>query len=94
MSCRTSEGNFHFSTFFVWYSLVGFSVPTTAFSIKQVSNFTCPGCPVGQVGWEVQLSDRYFQLSRAVGKSLISIPESWFQVKFHMISLNTGILIW
>ena len=28
--------------FFVWYSLTGFSFPTTAFSIKEGSNFTCP----------------------------------------------------
>ncbi len=40
--------------------------------MKKGSNFTCP---VGQVGWEVQLSDRYFLLSRAVGQSLMSIPE-------------------
>ncbi len=31
-------------------------------------------CPVGQGEWEVQLSDSYFQLSRAVGQSLMSIP--------------------
>ncbi len=48
-SCRTSECNFHLSelkihlpTFFVRYSLTGFSVPTTAFSVKEGSNFTCP----------------------------------------------------
>ncbi len=65
----------HFPTFFVWFSLAGFSVPTTAFSInndKKGSNFTCP---VGQVEWEVQLSNSYFQLSRAVRQSLMSIPE-------------------
>ena len=78
MSCRTSEGYFRLSELkidlpmiFVWYSLAEFSVPITAFSIKESSNFTCP---VGQVGWEVKLSDRYFQLSRAVGQSLTSIP--------------------
>ncbi len=42
-----------------------FSVPTTAFSIKEGSNFTCP---VGQLEWEVQLSDSCFQLPRAVGQ--------------------------
>ncbi len=53
-------------------SLMGFSFPTTAFSVKEGSNFTCP---VGQVGWEFQLSDRHFQLSRAVGQSLMSNPD-------------------
>ena len=69
LSCRTSEGNFHLSemkihlpTFFVWYSLTGFSAPITAFSIKEGWNFTCP---VGQAGWEVQLS-------RTVRQSLMS----------------------
>ncbi len=33
-----------------------------------------PTCPVGQVRWEFQLFDRYFQLSRAVGQSLMSNP--------------------
>ncbi len=56
--------------FFVWYSLAVFSVRTTALSIKETSNFTCP---VGQVGWEVQSSDRYFQLSRAVGHMILNV---------------------
>ena len=72
-SCGTSEGNFHLSemkihlpTFFVQSSLAGFSVPTTVFSINRVQIF--------KVEWEVQLSDSYFQASRAVGQSLMSIP--------------------
>ncbi len=34
--------------------------------------FVAPG---GHVEWEVQLSNSYFQLSRAVGQSLMSIPD-------------------
>ncbi len=48
LSFQTGEGNFHLSelkihlpTFFVWYSLAVCSVRTTAFSIKEGSNFTC-----------------------------------------------------
>ena len=57
------------------YSLAGFPVPTTAFSITEGSNFTCPG---GQMGWEIELSDRYFHLSWAVRQSLMSIPGQIF----------------
>ena len=81
----TSEGNFHLSEMKIhlpklfWLVLIGrifcsWQLPAIIFSIKEGSNFTCS---VGQVGWEVQLSDSYFQLSRAVGQSLtclMSIP--------------------
>ncbi len=63
------------------------------FGIERGSNFTCP---IGQVGWEVQLPDSYFQLSRAVGQSLMSIhvpnighgcpfKQIWIQIIFQAI---------
>ncbi len=74
LSCLISEGNFHLSekkihlpTFFVWFSLAGFSVPTTAFRIKRVQILL-----VLSDKWSGKFS--YFQLSRAVGQSLMSIP--------------------
>ena len=78
LPCRTSEGNFHLSEMKIhlpkpfWLVLIdGILCFWNCFGIEGGSNFNCP---LGQVGWEVQLSNSYFQLSRAVGQSLMSIP--------------------
>ena len=78
LSCRTSEDNFHLSEMKIHLPklfclvLIGrILCSCNCFGIEGHSNSICP---VGQVGWEVQLSGSYFQLSRAAGQSLMSIP--------------------